>query len=163
MGNPDQERTTINVKGVLVSAWETAKKAANKQNETMGSWLSRAIPHLANLEAGPREFPPVNPEPNSANPSPAAYVGPPIDVLMAIVALSQEVRESAHAAGIDYPKSAARRHSAILRSAQLAVLGKPTRAQPRTLIGLASGQSLLKNGKAYTLAANTVESTDPVT
>lgn len=59
MGNPLDERTTINVKGVSVTAWERAKKAANKQDETMGTWLSRAAEHLANLEDGPREFPPM--------------------------------------------------------------------------------------------------------
>ena len=67
MVNPDDERATINVKGVAARAWERAKTAALKQDETMGVWLSRAIDYRADAEAGPREFPPANP---AANPEP---------------------------------------------------------------------------------------------
>ena len=47
MGNLSDERTTINVKGMSVSSWERAKKAAGKQDESMGAWLTRAVEHLA--------------------------------------------------------------------------------------------------------------------
>ena len=72
MANPEDERTVINVKGVSVEAWEIAKKAANKQGEPMGTWLSRAARTQANLEDGPRELPPLpvaNLGRNSGNPS----------------------------------------------------------------------------------------------
>lgn len=64
MANPAEDRTTINVKGVPTAAWETARRAAAKQGETMGAWLGRAIETKANLEAGPREFPPEKPAAN---------------------------------------------------------------------------------------------------
>lgn len=64
MVNPDPERTTINVKGVPAPAWETARRAAAKRGDTMGTWLGRAIEMQANLEAGPREMPPEKPEAN---------------------------------------------------------------------------------------------------
>ena len=67
MGNP----TTINVKAVDFEAWDKARNSANKQGETMGIWLSRALITQVNLEAGPREFPPdssANPGRKSANP-----------------------------------------------------------------------------------------------
>ena len=75
MGNPEDERTIINVKGVSAPAWERAKKAANKQGQAMGAWLSRAINQLADAEDGPREFPPLpvgNPPPEMGNLSPPA-------------------------------------------------------------------------------------------
>jgi len=127
MDNPDDKRITINVKGVSEKAWETAKKAALKQNETMGSWLSRAIPHLANLEAGPREFPPerlANPETIYGNPLPYAS-GPTPEHLIALATLAREAREGAVAAQVDYSKAAARRTMAVLRAAQMAILAKP--------------------------------------
>lgn len=64
MDNRADEKTTINVKSVSVAAWDRAKKAATKQGEAMGEWLSRAINQLADIEAGPREFPPANPPVN---------------------------------------------------------------------------------------------------
>lgn len=69
MDNPDDEKTTINVKGVYVKAWETAKKAANRQNMTMGLWLSRASETQANLEDGPMEIPAANPTPDWVKPA----------------------------------------------------------------------------------------------
>jgi cysteine synthase A len=51
--------TTINVKRVSAAAWEAAKAAAIRQGKTMGAWLSRAIATQADMEAGPREVPPV--------------------------------------------------------------------------------------------------------
>jgi hypothetical protein len=62
--NPEVKRTIINVKGMDAEQWERAKSAANRQDETMGEWLSRAVKHLADMEEGGREFgpgAPVNP------------------------------------------------------------------------------------------------------
>lgn len=60
MDNPDDDKTTINVKAVSGRAWEKAKSSAIKQGETMGTWLSRAINQLADREAsGPRELAPL--------------------------------------------------------------------------------------------------------
>jgi hypothetical protein len=64
MDNPTNERTTVTVKGLSVTAWNEAKKAATKTGEPMGVWLSRAIVEQANREAGrPRELPPEKPTP----------------------------------------------------------------------------------------------------
>jgi hypothetical protein len=67
MADKAEAKTTIvNIKGIDLDAWEAAKTAAARQDETMGEWVSRALNHLVNLEAGPREFPP----------NPAANLGP---------------------------------------------------------------------------------------
>lgn len=58
MDNPEVKRTIINVKGMDAEQWERAKTAANRQDETMGEWLSRAVKHLADMEEGGREFGP---------------------------------------------------------------------------------------------------------
>lgn len=71
---PDDTRTIINVKGISISAWEDAKKAANKRGETMGEWLSRACTHLANLEREDRIIPPAQ----TANPPAPPVVQAPI-------------------------------------------------------------------------------------
>ena len=68
MGNPDQDKTTINVKSVQASSWVRAKDAAAKADESMGAWLSRAADQLANLEAGDRLILKGNPQPVSGNP-----------------------------------------------------------------------------------------------
>lgn len=71
--------TTINVKAVDRDAWQRAKNAADKQDETMGVWLSRALNFRCDAESGPREFlptsisrpalPAANPPPQMANPA----------------------------------------------------------------------------------------------
>jgi hypothetical protein len=58
MGKPEVKRTIINVKGMDAEQWERAKLAANRQDETMGEWLSRAVKQLAAMEEGGREFGP---------------------------------------------------------------------------------------------------------
>jgi hypothetical protein len=63
MANQDETKT-INVKGVSAAAWDRARQCADKTDESLGVWLSRAIETQANLEAGPREWPPVKPEPD---------------------------------------------------------------------------------------------------
>jgi hypothetical protein len=66
--NPDEEKTIVNIKGVVVQSYDRAKKSAHKNGETMGSWISRAMDQLANLEAGERYIPPANPANPSGNP-----------------------------------------------------------------------------------------------
>lgn len=68
MDNPDTETTTVNVKGMPVSAWKLAREAAGRTDETLGEWLSRAIRQLAEAErSGPRVIPPATPaEPRQA-------------------------------------------------------------------------------------------------
>jgi hypothetical protein len=57
MDNPTDERITVTVKGLSVTAWNEARMAATKTGEPMGVWLSRAIVEQANREAGrPREI-----------------------------------------------------------------------------------------------------------
>lgn len=54
------ERIIVNVKGVSKKAWEIIKAAAARQDEPLGSWISRAGYQLANRESqAPREFPPL--------------------------------------------------------------------------------------------------------
>jgi hypothetical protein len=62
MANPAAKKTIINVKGVDVQQWERAKTCANRSDETLGEWLSRAVKHLADMEEGGREFPPGVPD-----------------------------------------------------------------------------------------------------
>lgn len=67
MDNPEEEETTINVKRVRVSSWESARKLAAKHGEHMGATLSRAIDQMANTDILPREIAPGNPGANSVN------------------------------------------------------------------------------------------------
>lgn len=67
MDNPEEEETTINVKRVRVSSWESARKLAAKHGEHMGATLSRAIDQMANTDILPREIAPANPSANSVN------------------------------------------------------------------------------------------------
>ena len=143
MGNPLDERTTINVKSISVSAWERAKNAAKRQDESMGSWLSRASEHLANLEDGPRELPPLasaNPPPEMGNPTPAPVEG--LGVLM------QGMAALAAATGTAPAKADTRRLYALVDDQVRQARGLPPRPVRRRQGGLAGGQSLLENGKA---------------
>lgn len=69
MANPERDRKTINVKGMLVKSWDRATAAAGKRDESYGTWLSRACDTQANLEAGERLIEPGNPEPVKGNPA----------------------------------------------------------------------------------------------
>jgi len=143
MGNPLDERTTINVKGMSVSSWERAKNAAKRQDESMGAWLSRAAEHLANLEDGPRELPPMapgNPAPEMGNPTPAPVEG--LGVLM------QGMAALAAATGTTPAKADTRRLYALVDDQVRQARGLPPRPVRRRQGGLANGQSLLENGKA---------------
>jgi hypothetical protein len=55
--------TTVNIKAIKVAAWERAKTAAGRNDETLGNWVSRACEQLAAAEAGgPRLYPPATPD-----------------------------------------------------------------------------------------------------
>ena len=148
MGNPSDERTTINVKGMSVSSWERAKKAAGKQDEGMGAWLTRAVEHLANLEDGPREFPPMapaNPAPELGNPTEPVAPRAPVEGLGQLM---QGMAALAHATGTPPAKADTRRLYALVDDQVRQARGMPPRPVRRRQGGLAAGQSLLENGKA---------------
>lgn len=150
MGNPSDERTTINVKGMSVSSWERAKKSAAKQDESMGAWLTRAVEQLANLEDGPREFPPMppaNPAPESGNPPALAASGAPVEGL-GLGQLMQGMAALAAATGTPPARSDTRRLYALVDDQVRQARGMPPRPVRRRQGGLAAGQSLLENGKA---------------
>jgi hypothetical protein len=48
---PD-DLTIVTVKGMSVEAWKRGRKAAEKRDEMMGPWLSRAINLLADQQTG---------------------------------------------------------------------------------------------------------------
>ena len=58
MDNPGKATIIVNIKGVSQEQWERAKTAANRADETLGEWVSRACKLLADAEEGGREFPP---------------------------------------------------------------------------------------------------------
>lgn len=143
MDNLQDEKTVINVKGVSVQAWEKAKRAAAKQGQPMGLWLSRAAEHLANLEDGPREFLPSQPanlEPKSGNPSSLPVEG--LGVLM------QGIAAVAAATGTAPAKSNLRRLYALADDHVRDASGLPPRPVRVPASGKAAGQSLLISGKA---------------
>ena len=151
MGNPDDERTVINVKGVSVQAWEKAKRAAHKQGQPMGAWLSRAAEHLASLEDGPRELPPLPP----ANPSSLASanlgreMGNPSSLpIESLGALMQGIAAVAAATGTAPAKSNLRRLYALADDHVRDASGLPPRTVRGQAAGKAAGQSLLISGKA---------------
>jgi hypothetical protein len=128
MANPDDEKTTINVKGVSEKAWERAKNAARKQDETMGDWLSRAANHLADKEAGPREFPPVqqvNLRPEMVKPT--GLSAPELTDLM------QGLAALATATGTPPAKANLRRIYALVDEHVLEACGMATPADPPLL------------------------------
>ena len=146
MDNPADDRVTINVKSVSAKSWERAKVAANKQGQTMGEWLSRAINQLANNEAGPRELPALpaaNLKPKTGNPGPAGpaagmSAGDLADMMRGLAAL-------ATASGTPPAKADIRRAYGLADDLVRDARGMPRKSRP---IGKASRQSLLENGKA---------------
>ena len=139
MVNPDDERATINVKGVAARAWERAKTAALKQDETMGVWLSRAIDYRADAEAGPREFPPANPAPKTVKPEAALAAEQLADLMRGMAAL-------ATATSIAPAKADIRRVYRLADDLVRDARGMPPRKL--RIAGKAGWQSLLENGKA---------------
>ena len=147
MGNPDDERTTINVKGVSVRAWERAKASAIRQGQPMGVWLSRAIVQLADMEAGPREFPPANPSANlgagTGNPGPAATM-----TAADLADLMRGMAAYAEATGVPQAKADVRRAYGLADELVRDARGIPRKPRP---VGKTAGQSLLEKGKAVPL------------
>jgi hypothetical protein len=138
MDNPDDGKTTINVKGVSAKAWERAKAAAAKQDETLGVWLSRAANQLADREAGPREFPPQPP----ANLAPE-MVKPSGLTAPELAALLQGMAALATATGTSPAKADVRRAYALVDDHVREARGippRPIRLHPRP--GKANGQPL---------------------
>lgn len=139
MANPNDVTTVINVKGVSVTAWDRARKMAQRNGETMGSWLSRAVSHLADMEDGPREFPPGELVKQGGNPgqsiSPEHLAGlmdalTRLSVATGVLPLKREVRLLQVTA------------DATVREAQ----GLPP--APRRLPGKAGGKERSEKGKA---------------
>ena len=131
MDNPDDEKTTVNVKGVSAKAWERAKKAATRQDETMGSWLSRAANQLADREAAPRELPPApvaNPDPQNSKAVPVAGI---VDALSALGGLMAGQAAMVGATGIKPPKTETRRLNRLADTMARAALGEPPRPPSR--------------------------------
>lgn len=108
MDNPGGEKTTVNVKGVEVEAWNKARQAALKRAEPMGEWLSRAVVRQAEMERMDMIVQPyVAPEPEAPRilaPEPAA--GGLNDVAALLGAMVQ--------AGVPVQKRVGRRLNAVL-------------------------------------------------
>jgi hypothetical protein len=153
MDNPEDERTIINVKGINIRSYEGAKKAANKAGETMGSWLSRAMDQLANLEAGERYIPPDNPAnrpfglaiANPANPDylPALH---PVD-FREVATILMALKE----AGLPVQKRIGHHVNTLLNNRLREARGMPEeKARGRLTIpgGISHGLTEGENGKA---------------
>jgi hypothetical protein len=137
MDNPDDEKTIINVKAVSVSSWERAKKAANRNGETLGSWLSRACDQLANLDAGDRL---ILPSANPVNPSRNLAALPPVD-FHEVAAIIMAMKE----AGLPVQKRIGQHVNALLHTKLREARGEPEKGRGGRLIhGLAAPE----NGKA---------------
>lgn len=143
MDNPADEKTTINVKGVSAKAWERARNAAAKQDETMGEWISRAANQLADMEAGPREFPPQSP----ANLAPE-MVKPTGLTPEQLASLMQGMAALATATGTPPAKADVRRAFALVDDHVREARGMPPRPiRLRAGPGKANGQALALEGK----------------
>jgi hypothetical protein len=62
MDNQEPARTTVNVKGVEVPAWEIAKKQASMNDESLGTVVSRALYQMGKTDL-------LRPEPASNEPA----------------------------------------------------------------------------------------------
>jgi hypothetical protein len=150
MDNPDDERTIINVKGINVRSYEGAKKAANKAGETMGSWLSRAMDQLANLEAGERYIPPDNPANRPpglaiANPANPAYLParPPVD-FREVAAVIMALKEP----GLPVQKRIGHHVNTLLNNRLREARGLPEEKVRGRPIEISHGLTEAENGKA---------------
>lgn len=135
MGNLEVKRTIINVKGMDAEQWERAKIAANRQDETMGGWLSRAVKQLADIEEGGREFGPS--ERAERRPLTAEQVA----------ALMQAAAQLALATGKPAPKSHAHGLRAVVDDLTRQARGLPPKpVKPRANQPPRVGQSKLIEG-----------------
>jgi hypothetical protein len=145
--NPDEERTIINVKAVNVRSYEGAKKAANKAGETMGSWLSRAMDQLANLESGERYILPDNLANRShglavANPANLPAL-PPVD-FREVAAIIMAMKE----AGLPVQKRIGHHVNVLLNNRLREVRGMPQEKARGRQFGISHGLTEAENGKA---------------
>lgn len=152
--NDDDTTTTINVKSVRKPAWEAARRSAAKQDEPMGSWLSRACETLANLEAGPREFPPgglANPGQEMANPT--AMTQDQLSArILAVAALMQGFAAVRNATGRAPGRRALVVAMRAIEQRQIAVDGLPDLARHRLIAGKAGGKEVPEFGQSETKA-----------
>jgi hypothetical protein len=142
MDNPDDEKTIVNIKGVLKRSWERTKIAADRNDETLGAWVSRALDQLADRETGPREFPPA--ANLAANPPADARLGRLFDVMQHVGTLSA-------ATGQPPPKRTVSRLYRLADEWSRAQSGMP----PKVIrgVGLANGKAGLETGKALAIEA----------
>ena len=143
MDNPDEAKTTINVKAVSAKAWERARNCAGKHDETMGEWLSRAINRLADLEEhGTTVEPPANPE----KPVRGFSAAPE-----AVAEMARGMAVLAQATGVMPAKRDVRRVYGLMDEIVRAARGMPPRPLPSP--GKANGKALPKIGKAIAAEA----------
>jgi hypothetical protein len=142
MDNPDDEKTIVNIKSVFKRSWDRAKGAAERNDETLGTWVSRALDLLADRESGPREIvPSVNPP---ANPTPDPG-------LQQLFGMMRHLSDLAAATGQKPQKRTVSR----LYSMVDAWSREQTGLGPKVIntSGLARGKAGLENGKALAFEA----------
>lgn len=120
---PD-EKTIINVKGVSLKAWERAKTAAGRNDETLGSWVSRAANLLADMEAGGREYVPGRPAEPATHDQITARIG-------AVGALLQGYAAMATATGRPAGRATVSKIMGSLRQLQTDNEPLPKKADPK--------------------------------
>jgi hypothetical protein len=131
----DEPTTTVNVKHMPVAAWKRAGDRARANDETLGSWVSRAINQLANLEEqGDRLILPGRP----ATPPPAGRDAAELVPLMqGVAAMLREAAGHAAASGRPIPPGMAKEVHAAMRDLSREARGLPAirRVKRRPEIG----------------------------
>jgi hypothetical protein len=134
---PD-DLTIVTVKGMSVEAWKRGRKAAEKRDEMMGPWLSRAINLLADQQDHDGLFPPdklngkpVGPEDRALPPLPVFTMAELQSTLLAAqVAMDRRVPAEVMAEAL-----------LLLENAMRAANGRPLRRRPLPLHRLSLGFS----------------------
>lgn len=122
MDSPDDEATVVNIKNVRVNAYRRAKTCANRTNESMGEWCSRAFDQLANLEEGGRHIlPPARGADLSRATQPANLVIPTAEYIQSLASLVHAMA----AAKLDMQKRNVAKLNAVLYTGLRAAEGKP--------------------------------------
>lgn len=124
--NSGPETTIVNVKSMPVEAWNLARASANRRDETMAEWLTRAIYLLAQHDAEGR-ITQIGPESNPAgNPAKPPSLSPED-----VEALARAMRLATEGAGVPIPKASARHVVALatqhMRAARGMVAPRPRR------------------------------------
>lgn len=142
--NPIVETTTVNVKGMPVDAWKTARTAAGKLDMTVGEWLAGAIALRAQHDAGQRVALPDERSASSANPvaNPGAIpVKPPSLSPDEVESLARAMKVATEAAGLSVPKASARHVVALATQHMRAARGltePPPKPKNRKVLELAA-------------------------